>query len=368
MRTKWSLGLVVLCFFGCDGPPSGDADAGPGDAGTSEPNPFFPQDLADSVEALSGALGEQPLAGDVRLALVANRISSFWTPAQIGIATASQRIGCVSRFDATLNGTAEEQIAIVDELVEQGYSGVAVSVIEPTALEPALAEAVSEDTHVITFDSDAVPGSVRTLYLGTVNYQAGRAAGEAMIEALGPEGGEVVAFVGFSTSANAIERIQGIEDVFEGTNVSLVETYYDAVDFAVARSNVETAIVEHPDAVGIMGIYAYNGPIALDVLEEQGLHDAYRVVAFDLDPATLEGLADGTVDAAIGQRPYWFGYLSVYVLFAMRQLGVEEALDVLAPWLSGEGGDIFDTGQDVVTPDTLPLYEEYLRSLNITSS
>src|SRR6187397_1306525 len=109
-RSIATLSLCLIIVSACDNAPTTDQDSGtePGeDAGTPGPNPFFPQHLADAATALENALGEQPLAGDVKVAVIANRISNFWTPAQIGTATASQRIGCVSQFAASINGTVE---------------------------------------------------------------------------------------------------------------------------------------------------------------------------------------------------------------------------------------------------------------------
>jgi ribose transport system substrate-binding protein len=189
-----------------------------------------------------------------------------------------------------------------------------------------------------------------------------------MVELLGAAGGKVVAVAGLSTAANAQERIQGIRDAFAGTGVQLAGSYFDEIDFDRARANVETAMTEHSDLAGIIGVYAYNGPIALGVLETRQKVGLIKLVAFDLDTATLDGLAAGKVDAAIGQRPYWMGYLSVHILFAMKALGREQTKVILGPWLSGTSGDVFSTGQDIVTPATIGKYREYLETLGISSS
>lgn len=360
----WVAALLGLLGAACDSPSeSPDASTG-GDAGVAV-NPFTPDELEDAVEALEAALGEQPGAGDVRLAMVANRHSAFWTSTQIGTQRAAQRLGCVAQFTATTDGLPEQQAAIIDGLVADRFTGIGVSVIDPTSLEPHLAAAVEGGASVITFDSDALAGSVRSLYLGTINYNAGRIAGEAMLEALAGQGGEVLAFAGLETAANAQERVQGIRDVFEGTNVQLVDVRYDNIDFAVARTNVAEALDAHPDAVGVMGIYAYNGPIAVGVIEERGVTGTLKVVSFDTDPGTLAGLAAGTVHAAIGQRPYWFGYLGATILFAMDRLGEAATLEILEPFLDD---GIFDSGVDVITPATLEQYYQYLDSLGIPSS
>jgi ribose transport system substrate-binding protein len=363
--------LAAAALAACGGEestagPSGGGGNGAG-GGPPSTNQFFPQDLEDAAAKLTEALGEQSDPGSIKVAVVANRHSNYWTPAQIGTGRASSSIGCYASFDATSDGEVASQIAILDRQVDEGFAGISVSAIDAVQIEPAIENAVSNDVNVITFDSDAAAGSKRALYLGTINYEAGKAAGAKMVDLLGPAGGEVAAFAGLSTAANAQERIQGIKDAFKGTKASLVESYFDEIDFDLARVNVETALSDHASLAGIIGVYAYNGPIALDVLEDQNKVGSLRLVAFDLDPGTLDGLAAGKVDAAIGQRPYWMGYLSVHLLYSMKVLGVEKTKSLLEPWLSGSGS-IFSTGQDIVTPDTIQDYNDYLASLGISSS
>jgi len=357
--------LALLFSLSACGGGATDSSDGPNEPGTKDPNPFVPAELESAVEALTVALGEQPEAGNVKISVVANRHSNYWTPAQIGTGRAASAIGCFSTFDATSDGMSSSQTDILERKISEGFAGISVSAIDAMDIVPTIEHAVSAELDVITFDSDAADGSMRSFYLGTVNYEAGKAAGAKMVELIGAQGGEVAVFAGLSTAANARERIRGIEDAFAGTSVSLAKSYFDEIDFEVARTNVESALDEYTGLAGIIGVYAYNGPIALDVLEERNATGSLKLVAFDLDVTTLEGLASGKVDAAIGQRPYWMGYLSVYSLYSMAVLGKDETLRVLAPWLDG---DVLSTGQDIVTPETIDLYAEYLETLGISNN
>jgi ribose transport system substrate-binding protein len=191
-----------------------------------------------------------------------------------------------------------------------------------------------------------------------------------MVELLGSGGGKVAVLGGRAAASNAQERVRGVVDAFKGTAVEVAFQAYDDIDFDndVPRQIVIDAVTDHPDLDGIIGIYAYNGPIAMGVLEDRKLTGSLKLVAFDLDAQTIAGLKNGTVDAALGQRPYWMGYLSVYILYAMSALGEDATMDLLAPWLGGERGDLFDSGHDVVTPENIDQYEAYLSSLGLSNS
>jgi ribose transport system substrate-binding protein len=364
--------LSSACNGGTTPNDSGGVTDGGGDGAVATPNPFFPQNLADAIGTLERELGTQASPGDVRLGLIVNGCSNFWNQGQIGTARAAERIGCIASWQCPAGTMPAErqasQIATVDRLIAEGVSGIALSTIDPAAVEPALMRATAAGVNVIVFDSDGIAGSVRRLYVGSLNERAGRAAGDAMRETLGTAGGRVMTIGGVETAPNAIERVTGIRSVLTGTSVELIGSTYDNLDFTRARTIVEEAIDTHADVNGFVGIYAYNGPIILDVLRTRNLLGRYRLVAFDLDPATQRGLQSGDVHAAIGQRPYWWGHLSVFILFAMERLGVDRTLQILRPYLSGPNNDIFDTGQDVVRPDTLRLYQQYLNSIGISSS
>lgn len=359
----WAVVIAsVMALVSCgDATTEDDPPKDPGDA----VNPFHPKELADAANALKTELGDQPNAGSVKLGVVANYHVTYWTAAQIGMVRASSEIGFWASFDATSDGLPTTQHSILERMIGDGFAGIAVSPIDGGETATWLADGNAGDANVITFDADTLDGAERPLYVGTLNFEAGKAAGAKMAELLGNAGGKVALFSGFETATNSQERIAGVTEALEGTNVEIVGSYFDDNVVPNAIANVEAALDEHPDLAGIIGIFAQNGPAALSVLEDEGKVGDIKIVAFDLAPETLSGLASGKIDAAIGQRPYWMGYLSPIILYAMDALGVNKTKEILASWLKGDNEDLFDTGQDVVTPDNIETYNQYLVQLGV---
>jgi ABC-type sugar transport system substrate-binding protein len=89
---------------------------------------------------------------------------------------------------------------------------------------------------------------------------------------------------------------------------------------------------------------------------------------FDLEPATKTLLQEGSINATVVQRPYFMGYLDVYILDAMKVNGVAPTMSLLAPWLTGDNKDIIDTGINVITPSNLNDFDDYLSSLGLPSN
>ena len=111
-------------------------------------------------------------------------------------------------------------------------------------------------------------------------------------------------------------------------------------------------------------------PAACQAVKQAEKVGQLKIIAFDAEPETQVCTEEGVVQAMIGQRVYFYGYLSGYVMNAMAILGQEETMKVLDPYLDelGEDGKIrLNTGVDVIKGDSLDLYKAYLDSVGIAS-
>jgi ribose transport system substrate-binding protein len=203
------------------------------------------------------------------------------------------------------------------------------------------------------------------MYIGMSDYDAGVEAAKAALEIIGS--GKVVGLVGFATAQNAQDRIAGVMDTLEGTELEMVEVLYDDVKPEVALSNAQTAIQKYPDLAGFITFYSYDGPAAGQAVKQAGKEGEIKVVAFDAEPETQRLMQEGVVQAMIGQRVFYYGYLSGYVMYAASILGVEETLKLLEPWRDGEDNFRLNTGIDVIHAETFDQYKEYLNSIGIPS-
>jgi ribose transport system substrate-binding protein len=67
------------------------------------------------------------------------------------------------------------------------------------------------------------------------------------------------------------------------------------------------------------------------------------------------------------QQPYQQGYMSVYILAAMRVLGVQKTMDIIKPYLSSDNLTL-SSGVGLVTQSNLADYEKKLASFGLASS
>ncbi|MGQ9486326.1 MAG: sugar-binding protein [Armatimonadota bacterium] len=305
----------------------------------------------------------------VRIVLITNGNSPFWDPMEVGMKKAAQDLGCeaISRRPTTDSPALQRQI--IEEYMAQKVDGIGISVIESDTIGPVIDELMNSGIKVITFDSDAA-NSKRIAYIGTNNFEAGKAAGEAAKKLL-PEGGKVFGFVGNQNAPNARERIAGFKEATKGTNIVLVDVFDDNKDPAKARANVENVLQAHKDVKMLLGLFSYDGPQIAAAVKEAGVRDKVKILCFDAEPETINHLKRGEIDATIVQKPYEFGYRSVQLLYKIITLGdVDKALKEfeVESGFKVAPGNVIDTGVEVITPQNIHDYLKRLEELGIKSS
>ena len=252
-----------------------------------------------------------------QLAFVTNNASDYWTICRKGTEAAQKDLGTVNvQFVMPDDGTAAKQKQQVDDLLSKGVKGIAISPVDPENETPYL-NTVAAKTPLITSDSDAAK-SDRLCYIGTDNHAAGVMAGGLVKEAL-PKGGKIMVFVGKKDAQNAKDRISGLRDALQGSNVQILDVRTDDTDHARAKQNAADVLTKTPDIAGMVGIWSYNGPAIYSAVKEAGKAGKVQVVAFDQETDTMSGIKDGTIYATVVQDPYKFGYDSVKLLAALAK-------------------------------------------------
>ncbi|HZK81230.1 MAG TPA: sugar-binding protein [Humisphaera sp.] len=263
--------------------------------------------LVICLAAVLSGCNKKNAQAPLKLAFVTNNASDFWKIAAAGVHKYEQETGVQVDIKMPPTGAVGEQKQILENLLSQGYDGIAISVIAP-ADETAEINAAAKKTNIICQDSDA-PDSDRLLYIGTNNFQAGKVLGDEIVKLL-PDGGKMAVFVGTFSADNAKKRLAGVEDAIKGHNIEIIAKKEDNKDANKARSNVENVINAYPDVKLLCGLWSYNGPAIASAVDAAGKKGKILVACFDEEDGTLDGIKSGTVSCTVVQKPFQFGYLS----------------------------------------------------------
>lgn len=284
-------------------------------------------------------------AKDITIAVVPKVAVPFFDDCNTGAKKAADALGVGYQWVVPQNTQGATQVKIMEDLISRQVSGIAISINEPRSVVGVIKQAVDAGIKVVTFDSDSA-GSARSLYIGTINKQAGVTMGNSMAKALGGKG-QVAIVTGQLGASNLNERIGGVKEALAAfPDITIVATEGTDDDLAKAVSVTETLMRGNPALAGVFGVSQVGGPAIAKVLASREFADRkgkLKVFAFDDLPDTIKGVREGYINGVMVQRPVTMGKLAVERLVAQ---------------IKGEAGDLkdIDTGVTVVNSENLGSY------------
>jgi ribose transport system substrate-binding protein len=231
----------------------------------------------------------------------------------------------------------QKQANQIDDFLTKGVAAIILNPCDRQSIGPAIEKANKAGVPVFTCDLKCVAeGAEVVSHVGSDNLQGGRLAGEAMIEALGEQGGEVL-IVHFPQANSCQLRVQGFEEVIGKYNAGLSVNQIVVVaqlDGGGVRDEgykvTEDTLQAHPDLRGIFAINDPSGLGARAALEKAGKQDQVSIVAFDGQPEGKQAIKDGKIFADPIQFPDLIGKKTVQLMMDYFA-GNEVAKEVLIP-------------------------------------
>ena len=227
------------------------------------------------------------------------------------------------------NRDVKAQSEQIDTYITRGVSAIVVNPCDRLSLGPAIRRANEAGIPVFTCDLQCVAENVEIAgHVGTDNFQGGRLAGQAMIEALGEAGGKVL-ILSFHQANSCVLRVEGFLEVIEQHNASSEEGQIEIVADLdggglrpPGREATAAALQTNPDLDGIFAINDPSGLGAYAALEQAGKTDQVTIVAFDGQLDGKRAILEGKIYADPIQFPDQMGRLTVRNI--MKYLNGEE--------------------------------------------
>jgi ribose transport system substrate-binding protein len=310
------------------------------------------------VALMMGACEKPYHQPDEKYILVtANTNLPYWQEAQAGLTDIGKTAGVKVDMVGPTTFSPSEELTAFKDAVAQHPSGIMVSVTDPKLFKEPIDAAIMQGLPVICIDADA-PDSHRVLFIGTNNFRAGQESGRHMAALLGGQGRVLV--IGLGGQLNTEERARGVNDVLKGNpGIKIIQTVDDKGDPRNAYDAVSALLQKHEKIDGIIGLEASAGAGAADALHRMDLTGKIKIVAFDKDPQTLEGIERGWITATVVQKPYVMAFYGVRFLDDLHHNVVHEFKD----WATAPAGPLpvfVDTGTAVVDKGNLATFRKAL--------
>jgi len=152
-----------------------------------------------------------------------------------------------------------------------------------------------------------------------------------------PQGGKIMVFVGKLDARNAQERLQGIKETLQCSNIDIIDVRTDDTDRVRAKSNVADTLVRYPEISALVGLWSYNGPAIVNAVKEANKTGQVKIIAFDEEDETLACIKDGSIYATVVQQPFEFGYQAIKLMRQYLQgdkSGIPASKQIFVPTLT----------------------------------
>jgi len=298
---------------------------------------------------LSSGCGKQPQPKSDKLTIAVipkGTTHEFWKSVHAGAVEAGAELGVQVIWKGPLKeDDREAQIAVVEDFITRGVSGIVLAPLDDVALRAPVRNAVRSGIAVVIIDS-GLKSEDYVSFVATDNYQGGKLAGQHLAKLLHGRG-KVVMLRYQEGSASTTNREKGFLDAIakhSGIKVVSSNQYGGATtETAYKASENLLAPLKTPDGrLSIDGIFCPNESTTfgmLRALQDARLAGTVRFVGFDSSAKLVQAMRDGQIHALTLQNPMRMGYLGVKTMVQHLQgKAVEKRID---------------TGVTLVTPDNM---------------
>ncbi|MGN8647251.1 sugar-binding protein [Gracilibacillus sp. HCP3S3_G5_1] len=236
----------------------------------------------------------------------------YWRLVGEGAKDMEEKYDVFVEYEGPRRSNPEEQLKLLDIAIKSKVDGIIVQALNDQFL-PVINQAVEQGIPVITIDTDA-PESKRSTYIGTDNYEAGKLAGQTLVEDTGGEA-TVGIITGSFENAHHDLRVQGFRDVIEQEpGIDIVAIEESNITRVIAEEKTYSILTEYPNITALYGTSALDGIGMVAAAESLGVEESIYMIAFDTLPSNIALLEQEKIDALIGQKPYEMGHNSVELM------------------------------------------------------
>ena len=302
-----------------------------------------------AVAGLPALAGEKELKRDPKLTIAVipqGTTHEFWKSVHAGAVKASRELDVDIIWKGPLKeDDREAQIAVVEDMITRGVSGIVLAPLDDTALRTPVAAATRAKIPVVIFDSDLKSEDCIS-FVATDNCKGGTLAGDHLAKLIGGKG-KVVMLRYQEGSASTMNREKGFLDAiakFKDITVASSNQYGGATtETAMQASEDLLAPVKTDKGLSIDGIFCPNESTTfgmLRALQGAGFAGKVKFVGFDSSVKLIDALKAGQINGLILQNPMKMGYLGVKtVVEHLNGKKVEKRIDTGVQLVTKENMD-----------------------------
>lgn len=252
---------------------------------------------------------------------------TFWDIIRKGAEEAAAKDNVELQYLGDPDGGRQSQL--IEQAVDQGVDGIAVTLAKPDAMAGALKKATDAGIPIVSLNAgeDRFKDLGAFAHFGSDEQLAGEAAGEK----LKSEGiKKPICVIQDQGHVGLEARCAGVKKVVPATEV----LYVQGTDMTQVESTSTAKLQADAEADAIIGLGA---PITMTLLKAKTTANSdVNVVSFDMNPQLVTEIQEGNVLFTVDQQPWLQGYMAVDSL-----------------WQNHRGGFTIGGGQATLTGPTI---------------
>jgi simple sugar transport system substrate-binding protein len=256
----------------------------------------------------------------------------------------------------------EEFISLIEKAIASEPDGIAITAIDPAAIEDAVQKAIDKGIPVMCFNTaDPRPESKRIpymAYVGTDSYLDGKRAAEHALAAARagkvPRPFKVLCVNPDARHLGLVARCRGMADGM-GEELVPTEVLVTDLDPTKAAEILRNYLETHRDINYLYAPSTDSAPVVWKVANDLGLHpdadmEGVTVMTVDAHPISLWGVAEGHLLSTISQGFWLQGWEPASWLYWKNVFGYEPS------------GNIY-TGPVIIDKTNVAHWEKFIRNI-----
>lgn len=317
-----SLVLAMLAACGTTAPTVSDATSAPADAGAP----------ADATSAPAADAG-----GAKTYVMVPKNLGNpYFDAANNGAQEAAKELGVTVNYQGSATADATQQIQLLNSLLAQNVSGMAISANDSDALVPVGKQAMDANIPVVTFDSAIAPGG-RTVHINQANSADIAAVQIKMASDLAGGEGKIAILSATSTAPNQNEWIGLMKEELkkpEYAKLELVDTVYGDDQDEKSYTEAQGLMKKYPDLKVIIAPTTVGVAAAARAVQDANAIGKVFVTGLGTPNLMRDYIKSGAAPQVALWSPGDLGYLAIQTLNA-----------IATDQITGQPGETFTAGK-----------------------
>jgi ribose transport system substrate-binding protein len=240
--------------------------------------------------------------------IAGNKTNGFYINMSCGVEAAAKKAGVSVKSTGPTEFNPTAQLPVIQAAAASNPKAVIIGPTDAKALIGPLKQLQASGAKIVIVDQDVDDASIGVSRISSNNEEGGRQAADAMAKLIGGKGKVLVLDIAPGSQASGA-RAEGfkaqIADKYP--DIEIVGTQYDQSDPTRAASIVSSTLAAHPDLAGVFADANQGALGSVTALRNAGKTGDVKLVGFDGDPAEIEALKKGQIDALVTQQPYQIG-------------------------------------------------------------